>query len=190
VNFSSSQSLDAFLTIAQGKPAALTANTGQVVTSDCPPDSLQDIPPLNRHARVQPKQSQHMPVLGLHRFLGCISVESATGNGLMRTGPAHCVRRINKFDPPVRILSQFPMDGGQVLDKVWTVSPAPKPLQAQERMASQPQPSLYQNRFHKGISPSEHLKECSIVSSQFGLSQKRSSGGFQQTDPERNNNTR
>ena len=79
----------------------------------------------------------------------------------MGAGPAYDVGGVNDLNKGVKCSREVPVDRGQIFYKAWTVAEATKPLQTQERVATDPERNgwtrLEEGQFpHSGVALAYH----------------------------------
>ncbi|MEE8493414.1 MAG: hypothetical protein V3S25_05165 [Nitrospirales bacterium] len=82
---------------------------------------------------------KNVAILSRHAFFGALAVDGTTGWGFVRTGATDRVRTVHHFDLLIGILGQVAMNAREVVREGGAISFTSKPLEAQQRMASEPQ---------------------------------------------------
>jgi hypothetical protein len=130
--------LNAVPATPQWEPPALPADVRQIRSGNRYPDSVQYFSPFHTSPLTETQQIQHAAILVLYPLLRGVPVERTAGRSLVRAGSTDSVRRIHHFNNPFMIVCQFSMDAGEVIDEFGTVALALKALQAEQRVASEP----------------------------------------------------
>src|SRR5262245_22240276 len=106
----SCETLDAFMAIAEGQPAAGSADGRQIITTHRAPNTFENVPPADTIPHLQSESLEHHTILVVHPLFRAHAVQRAPGGLLVRTGPADNIGGSEHLDPGFWTVGQGSVD--------------------------------------------------------------------------------